>query len=95
MIIDVTKAKYLGDYRIRLTFENGVEGELDFLDFLSFKGVFEPLRDLKFFAQVGVNPDWGTICWPNGADFAPETLYARVTGTYESLIRYGAELADA
>src|SRR5579859_255882 len=38
--------------------------------------VFEPLLDPKYFAQVKVDPDAATVVWPNGADLAPETLYA-------------------
>jgi len=38
-------------------------------------GVFEPLRDPIYFAQVRVDPEAGTIVWPNGLDMAPEPLY--------------------
>ena len=37
--------------------------------------VFEPLRDLALFRQVAVDPEIGTILWPNNADFAADTLY--------------------
>lgn len=40
--------------------------------------VFEPLKDPNYFARFQVNPDTGTIEWPNRADFAPEFLYAKV-----------------
>ena len=37
---------------------------------------FEPLRDPQEFGKLSLNPERGTITWPNGADFAPEFLYA-------------------
>ncbi len=72
---DVIDVKYLGDFRLLLTFEGGERREVDLGSRLSFKGVFAPLRDPAFFRQVRVNPDVGTIVWPNGADICPDTLY--------------------
>jgi hypothetical protein len=74
---DVVEVRYVRDYTVWVKFEDGVQGDVDISQ--SFKGpVFEPLRDHEYFQQVCVNPDVGTIVWPNGADVAPETLYARV-----------------
>jgi len=39
----------------------------------------EPLRDPDLFGKVRVNPETGTIEWPNGADLAPDALYDRIT----------------
>jgi hypothetical protein len=39
----------------------------------------KPLEDKTFFALVTVNPDIGTIVWPNNADFDPEVLYSHIT----------------
>ncbi len=51
------------------------------------QGVFAPLRDPAYFARVRVNPDLGTICWPNDADWDPLVLYSLVTGRpIESLL---------
>jgi hypothetical protein len=38
--------------------------------------VFEPLRDPSYFARVELDPEAGTIAWPDGLDMAPEPLYA-------------------
>ena len=37
--------------------------------------LYGPLRDLKVFNQVRIDPEVSTIVWPNGADFDPATLY--------------------
>jgi len=74
MFLHVTEVAYLGDYKLRLTFDNGVTSDVDLEDEL-YGEVFEPLQDLQLFKQVTVNPDTRTVEWPNGADFAPEFLY--------------------
>lgn len=81
MLQDVVAANSEGNYRVRLRFEDGVEGVVDLGPHLSFRGVFEPLRDPAYFAQLRVDPELGTVVWPNGADLDPNVLYARVTGT--------------
>lgn len=72
---DVVGVKHLGDCSLEVTFENGKLGEIDLKAYASRGGIFEPLSDLEYFKRVSVNTDLGTICWPNGADIAPETLY--------------------
>lgn len=37
--------------------------------------VLEPLNDPSYFAQVGVDPEAGTVVWPGDIDLAPESLY--------------------
>jgi hypothetical protein len=81
MLKDIVAAKALGDYRLYLRFEDGVEGVLDLAPHICFHGIFEPLADPSYFAQVRVDPELGTVAWPNGADLDPDVLYARVTGT--------------
>jgi hypothetical protein len=74
---DVIEVKYVNGYTVWLRFEDGTEGEVDLASELHGP-VFEPLQDATYFARVRVNPDTGTIEWPNGADFAPEFLYEMV-----------------
>ena len=64
----------VGDYRLRLLFDDGTAGDVDFSS-MEWKGVFEPLRDPTYFATVKIDPGAATVVWPNGADIAPETLY--------------------
>lgn len=55
-------------------------GDVDLSYLLRYGGVFEPVRDLDFFRRLQADPEAGTIVWPNGADVAPETLYAHAQG---------------
>ncbi len=75
MILHITGMTYLEDYRLRLEFSDGSIKEVDLRNDL-WGEVFEPLKDLELFRQVKLNTDFGTIEWPNGADFAPEHLHA-------------------
>jgi hypothetical protein len=72
---DVIGFEVSGEYRLRLTFDDGTVGEVDFAG-REWRGVFEPLRDPEYFARVTVDAEAGTVVWPNGADMAPEPLYA-------------------
>ncbi len=80
MLKDIIKVKPLKDFHLHLEFEDGAKGEVDIHKLVRFTGIFEPLQDETFFAKVDVNPEWGTIFWPNGADLDPDVLYSMVTG---------------
>lgn len=80
MLRDVVSVQPLSGHRLRLTFDDGVEGIVDVAMMVQFTGVFEPLHDPAFFDQVKVNPELGTIQWPNDADLDTDVLYAKVTG---------------
>lgn len=72
----VLRASALSDYRIDIEFDDGVRGIVSIKERL-FGPMFEPLRDEKLFSQLKID-DFGVICWPNGADLAPDALYARL-----------------
>ena len=73
-LVDITGVEVVAEHRLRLTFADGVVGEVDFRG-RTWNGVLAPLADPAFFAKVRIDPEAGTIAWPNGIDFAPEPLY--------------------
>lgn len=79
----VVLAEYRGAFKIRVVFNDGIEGTIDFADWL-MGPVFEPLKDRAYFARFFI--DGGTVTWPNGADIAPETLHERVKASSPSVV---------
>lgn len=80
METDIIEVMAIDRYQLFLKFHDGVEGIIDLEKLISFEGIFEPLKEETFFKQVKVQPEWGTIYWPNGADIDPYVLYAEVSG---------------
>ena len=39
---------------------------------------FAASKDRAYFAAFQIHPEFRTLCWPNGADIAPEFLYEQV-----------------
>jgi Protein of unknown function (DUF2442) len=75
----VTAVEPLDGYRLRVTFSDGVVGDVNLGPEL-WGPMFEPLKDPECFAQAFVDCD--TVTWPNGADLAPEWLYDAVTAQH-------------
>ena len=72
----VSTVTVLDDYRLEVAFVDGVRGVVSLKDKL-YGPVFEPLKDVRLFKQVRVD-EFGAICWPNGADLAPDALHAEL-----------------
>lgn len=68
----VIKVKPRADYTVTLTFTNGEVKVFDVKPYLS-KGIFRELQNKQVFNAV--KPFLGSIQWPNGQDFCPDTLY--------------------
>ena len=77
MILHVKKAKYLRDYVIWVKFNNGAEGEVDLIGELD-GDIFGSLKNKRLFKLFKVDSELQTIVWDNGADLAPEFLYANL-----------------
>jgi hypothetical protein len=73
-LYDVVDYQIVGDYTIRVVFDDGSEQVIN-LEPILYGNIYGPLRDLATFNQVRLDPDAKTLVWPNGADFDPETLH--------------------
>jgi hypothetical protein len=69
----VVAIRVLSDYAIEAVFDDGVSGVVSLKERL-YGPMFEPLRDPAFFGRARIDA-FGAICWPNGADLAPDALY--------------------
>ncbi len=74
-IIHVNAARYLRDYVLGVDFDDGTSKAVDVTPLLTGP-MFEPLKSGEVFRRFTVDPISRTIVWPNGADLAPEALYA-------------------
>ena len=74
MIPRIIEAHHVKEFTVHLRFSNGTEGDVDLKDELNGE-IFQPLRELLYFKQFILHPELHTICWDNGADFAPEYLH--------------------
>jgi hypothetical protein len=79
---NVTAVRHVGGHRLRVHFDDGIEGEVELATIVELTGDFAPLRDPAYVARAQVNRDLGTIVWPNGAELDPVVLYqaARIGG---------------
>ena len=73
-IYRVTSVELLGDYRLRVGFDDGSAQEIDLEPVLEGE-MYGPLRDSAVFASVEIDPEVHTLVWPTGADFDPAILH--------------------
>jgi hypothetical protein len=73
-LYDVTWFERIGTYQLRVGFDDGTSQDVD-LEPVLHGELYAPLRDPDFFARVALDPEAGTLVWPNGADFDPTTLH--------------------
>ena len=71
----IIKAEYVRDYILRLTFNNGEIGLMDFTPLMD-KGICQKLRDIDYFKSFTL--DHFTVDWNNEIGFAPRFLYERI-----------------
>lgn len=72
-MLHITALQVTSGHSLSLQFNDGTHGDVDLSTELTGP-VFEELRDPQKFKEVYLDPELRTVCWPNGADFAPEFL---------------------
>jgi hypothetical protein len=77
MLPRIVDAQYVAGFVVWLRFSDGVEGEIDLSSDLAGL-IFEPLQNIDEFRRFVLHPELRTLVWPNGADFAPEFLRAKL-----------------
>ena len=74
-MVKVTRLEHLDGWELALEFSDGSSGRIDFAGFFAGKpGLLGQLDQLVFFRQVRLDPESGTLVWPNGVDLCPDVL---------------------
>ena len=77
-MIKLVAVEALPQYRLRVAYSDGVEGEVGLSDLVGH-GVFSVLSDAEFFAQVSIGSG-GEISWEGKVGFCSDAVYLQVTG---------------
>ncbi|SFV66567.1 hypothetical protein MNB_SV-12-1711 [hydrothermal vent metagenome] len=80
-MIKIINMTYIEEYIVKIEFSDGSYTNYDFSYLLSKKSVLtKPLRNQEYFKSFFL--ELGAICWKNGLELSPESLYekARVAG---------------
>ena len=74
----VTAVETLPGFRLRVTFADGLSGEVDLSGIVHSPkaGVFATLANAGSFAKVRL--DHGAVSWPGDLDLAPDAMHAAI-----------------
>jgi hypothetical protein len=74
-LVDVTRVRVLARYVVELTFDDSSVRVIDLEDWLRGPALAPARGDYDVFCAVTVNPESGTLEFPNGAGLSPTALY--------------------
>ena len=81
----ITQVTTCERFEVLLHFVDGSSGTVDLAPWIvGRRGVFGALHDVSVFRGVTVDPEAGTLVWPNGADLDPDVLYQAAHATNAS-----------
>jgi hypothetical protein len=72
----VVRVEPNSDHTLTVEFANGEVRVFDVRPYLD-RGIFRELKDMRVFSAV--RPSMGSVQWPGGQDFCPDTLYEEST----------------
>lgn len=77
MTINITKADYINEFKVKILFNDGLEKIVDLKNYINAKKhpFFQPLKQVEEFKKFSVDK---TLVWDSGADIAPEYLYDKI-----------------
>ena len=74
-MVRIVSAKPLKAFRALLGFSDGTTREFD-LELYLTEPIFDSIRSSpEAFREISLDPELGTVVWPNGADLDPDVLY--------------------
>jgi len=75
MLLSVSDANYIEEYKIEIFFNNGIIKIIDLKNviFEENRKIFFALRDLNYFKNFQIH--LSTIVWENEVEFAPEFVF--------------------
>ncbi len=74
----IVEAIPIENYKLQLTFQDGVSGTVDVSDMLDGEA-FQDWNDYQFFKKMTLDEELHTVVWPNGVDLSADTLYMEIT----------------
>ncbi len=69
----------LKDFKLELSFENGVEGIVDLKTTISEGGVFSEINEPESFNEVQVGRNGRYVFWKNEIEIDADSLYLEIT----------------
>lgn len=74
----IIRLEVLDGYRVRLAFDDGVSGVVDF-SAKARTGVYAPWQDYAYFRRARIG-DAGELIWDDQLAFGANSLWLRITG---------------